>query len=186
MAWPGLRRRSTRATSPAFGYGTRLAVSVEKTVQRCAEVVGVAAGGVQQFGQALDHNAVVQRIGEAALINLANPNSNSSSASKAGKVLPGYGELMESARKARSTGRVLFPLSSVHTAEVSRIAGPRQRSDIAAVMEALSDFTYLLGRPTLGWLEIDAGLDSVYGETIGVEDYLPLLGSSFGWRSIGG
>ena len=53
-------------------------------------------------------------------------------------------------------------------------------------MEALSDFTYLLGRPTLGWLEIDAGLDSVYGETIGVEDYLPLLGSSFGWRSIGG
>lgn len=48
-------------------------------------------------------------------------------------------------------------------------------------MEQLSGFTYLLGRPTLAQLEIDAGLDHINGEPSTPDTYLPLLGSSFAW-----
>lgn len=48
-------------------------------------------------------------------------------------------------------------------------------------MEELPGFTYLMGRPTLALLEIDADLDLVYGTPENPDAYLPLLGSSFGW-----
>jgi hypothetical protein len=100
-------------------------------------------------------------------INLAKLNTAGASAStRAGKVLPGYTELLEAARKAKADGRAIFPLSSVHFFEMAqRVPTPRQRSDVADVMEELSGFTYLLGRPTLTQLEIEAGLDHIHGDT---------------------
>lgn len=48
-------------------------------------------------------------------------------------------------------------------------------------MEELSGFTYLLGRPTLAELEMDAAIDHLNSDSIEGEDYLPLLGSSFAY-----
>lgn len=118
-------------------------------------------------------------------INLAKANMAASDPSKASKVLAGYPELLEAARKANADGRAIFPLSIVHMLEMAlRVPSPRQRADVADVadvMEELSGFTYLMGRPTLALLEIDAGLDLVYGTPENPDAYLPLLGSSFGW-----
>ncbi|WP_350005751.1 hypothetical protein [Pseudarthrobacter sp. WHRI 8279] len=83
---------------------------------------------------------------------------------KAIKVLPGYDALLESARRAKLERRALFPLSSVHFMEVAHaVPSPRQREHVADIMEELSDFTYILGRPFLVQLEITAGLDKLYG-----------------------
>jgi hypothetical protein len=62
-----------------------------------------------------------------------------------------------------------------------RVPTPRQRSDVADVMEELSRFTYLLGRSTVTQLEIEAGLDHIHGVTSNPAAYLLLLGSSFAW-----
>lgn len=118
-------------------------------------------------------------------INLAKASPNSSraadAASKSGRVLPGYADLAEAAREAKASGRAMFPLSGIHIMEVSRIADPRQRADVAAVMEELSEFNYLLDRPTLTQLEMDAGLDHINGESLALDDYLPLIGKSFAY-----
>ncbi|WP_150244142.1 hypothetical protein [Nocardiopsis quinghaiensis] len=58
----------------------------------------------------------------------------------------GYRELFDAARKATQQGRALVPLSTQHLFEISAINDPRQRKDIANVMEELSGFQYLLGR----------------------------------------
>jgi hypothetical protein len=42
------------------------------------------------------------------------------------------------------------------------VPSPRQRGHVAAGMEELSDFAYLLGRPFLLQMEIAAGLDKIY------------------------
>jgi len=115
-------------------------------------------------------------------INLAKANIAASDPTKASKVLAGYPELLEAARKAQADGRVIFPLSSVHMLEMAaRVPSPRQRADVADVMEELSGFTYMMGRPTLARLEIDASLDLLYGAPEDPDTYLPLLGSSFAW-----
>lgn len=115
-------------------------------------------------------------------INLAKASIAASEPGKASKVLAGYPELLEASRQAKADGRAIFPLSSVHMLEMAaRVPSPRQRADLADVMEELSEFAYLMGRPTLALLEIDAGLDLVYGTTGNADAYLPLLGSSFGW-----
>lgn len=79
-------------------------------------------------------------------------------------VLPGYANLLAAARRAKEEGRAQFPLSGTHFMEVAhRVPSPRQRSHVADIMEELSDFTYLLGRPWLVQMEIAAGLDKMYG-----------------------
>lgn len=84
-------------------------------------------------------------------------------AGKAINVLPGYDALLESARRAKLERRAIFPLSSVHFIEVAHaVPSPRQREHVADTMEELSDFTYILGRPSLVQLEITAGLDKLY------------------------
>lgn len=96
-------------------------------------------------------------------------------------VLPGYADLLDAARRAKAEGRAMFPLSSVHFMEVAhRVPSPRQRGHVADVMEELSDFAYLLGRPSLVELEISAGLDRIYGTP---DSYapLPLLQRSALW-----
>lgn len=52
----------------------------------------------------------------------------------------GYSELLETCREAQTDGRALFPLSSTHVVEVSNIGSYRQRENVTAVMEDLSDF----------------------------------------------
>ena len=117
-------------------------------------------------------------------INLAkaSPKSRTADAvSKPGMVLPGYADLGVAARDAKASGRAMFPLSGIHMMEMLRIKDPRQRADVAAVMEELSGFHYLLDRSTLAQLEMDAGLDHLQGETKAFGDYLPLIAQSFAY-----
>jgi hypothetical protein len=79
-------------------------------------------------------------------------------------VLPGYPELLKAARLAKADGRAIFPLSAIHFMEVAhRVPSPRQRGHAADIMEELSGYTYLLGRPALIQVEIAAGVDKAYG-----------------------
>lgn len=76
----------------------------------------------------------------------------------------GYGELLGSIRKVRGEGRALFPLGEAHLWEVSKIADPNQRGKLAAILEEISDFNYLLGRVSIAEMEFDAGIAAVMGE----------------------
>lgn len=97
------------------------------------------------------------------------------------KVLPGYTDLLAAARRAKANRRAVFPLSAVHFMEVAHsVPSPRQRAHVANVMEELSDFTYLLGRPSIVEMEIAAGLDMVYGTPPNYAS-MPLLGDSALW-----
>ncbi|WP_270887100.1 hypothetical protein [Pedococcus sp. 5OH_020] len=111
-------------------------------------------------------------------INLARASQVANTAEMSAKLVP-YGELAEAARKAKTEGRVMFPLSNVHLMELSKVTDPRQRADVAGAMEDLSDFNYILERVTLGQLEMDAGLDRLHGVEMSVDHYLPLVAPSF-------
>ena len=52
----------------------------------------------------------------------------------------GYANLLSAALGAASEGRVVFPLSGEHLQEMYEITDPRQRVDVADVMETLSGF----------------------------------------------
>lgn len=96
-------------------------------------------------------------------------------------VLPGYADLLDAARRAKAEGRAVFPLSGVHLMEVAhRVPSPRQRGHVADVMEELSDFAYLLGRPSLVQLEMTAGLDKIYNSPTSYAP-MPLLHNSALW-----
>jgi hypothetical protein len=53
---------------------------------------------------------------------------------------------LEALRSARSSGRFSFPLSATHYMEMAPIADPRQRADIATVMEELSGLATIVSR----------------------------------------
>lgn len=75
----------------------------------------------------------------------------------------------------------MFPLSEVHFMEVAHsVPSPRQRGHVADVMEELSDFAYLLGRPSLVQIEIANGLDKIYGTPASYVP-VPLLQNSALW-----
>jgi hypothetical protein len=76
----------------------------------------------------------------------------------AGKPAPGYAELLEACRKSVKEGRAVFPLSATHLMEMAAISSSRRRDDVAAVMEELSGFRYLLGRPIIQMLEVEESL----------------------------
>ncbi|GIE14191.1 hypothetical protein [Paractinoplanes ferrugineus] len=96
-------------------------------------------------------------------------------------VLPGYADLLDAARRAKAEGRARFPLSGIHFMEVAHaVPSPRQRGHVADVMEELSNFGYLLGRPFLVQLEIAAGLDKIYNSPSSYAP-MPLLHSSALW-----
>jgi hypothetical protein len=92
----------------------------------------------------------------------------------------GYPELLKAATDAVREKRALFPLSSEHIFELTAIKDPKQRKHIADVMEALSGFGYLLGRPEIARLEIEAGIEDLLGEPSRLPP-IPLIGRSFGW-----
>jgi hypothetical protein len=100
---------------------------------------------------------------------------------KAGKAPQGYPELLEACRTARADGRALFPLSSTHCIEISNIGSYRQREDVTAVMEELSDFNYLLGRPQIMRLEVQAAIAALLGNDDSAGDGIPLIGQSAFW-----
>ncbi|WP_164477772.1 hypothetical protein [Nocardioides pantholopis] len=80
-------------------------------------------------------------------------------------VRDGYFDLLDAARRAKAERRAVFPLSAIHFIEVAHsVPSPRQRGHVADVMEELSDFNYLLGRPSLVLLEMAAGIDRLYGD----------------------
>jgi hypothetical protein len=70
-------------------------------------------------------------------------------------------EALEAVREAKRFGSCAFPLSAEHYMEMSGIADPRQRFDVAAVMEELSEFASLVSRTVIMRLEVEAALDSV-------------------------
>lgn len=92
----------------------------------------------------------------------------------------GYPELLAAATTAVREKRAVFPLSGEHLFELAGIKNPKQRKHIADVMESLSGFGYLLGRPEIARLEIEAGIDDILGETPQLPP-IPLMGPSFGW-----
>jgi hypothetical protein len=60
--------------------------------------------------------------------------------------------------------------------EVAPIKDPRQRADVAAIMEELSDFTTLVSQAVIARLEVDAALDAIAGPKRQVHLPVPLLG----------
>ncbi|CQD20029.1 hypothetical protein BN000_04734 [Mycobacterium europaeum] len=93
----------------------------------------------------------------------------------------GYRELREVCRAARSDGRALFPLSSTLFKELSNIGSYQQRENVVAVVEELSDFNYLLGRPQVMQLETEAAIDALAGKDHSAKEGIPLIGQSALW-----
>jgi hypothetical protein len=96
--------------------------------------------------------------------------------------LPALGAL----RDLHAAGRVLFPLSATHYMEMSRIADPRQRFDVAETMEELSGFACLMDRSVVIRIELQEAFCRLVGESARIYDALPLVGDgalqAFGMR----
>jgi hypothetical protein len=107
----------------------------------------------------------------------------------AGAGLPGYAELLDACRRARIDGRALFPLSSTHILEIYETARIDHRRDLVAVMEELSDFNCILGRPRIQELEVEAALAELPTVTMATQASIALVGPSvlwpFGLRGVG-
>ncbi|MGW5846674.1 hypothetical protein ACWFQ8_01705 [Streptomyces sp. NPDC055254] len=97
-----------------------------------------------------------------------------------------HGDALSVVREAATSGAAVFPLSATHYMEMSAIRDPRQRADIAAVMEELSGFTTIIDRVIIMRYEIEAALDSVVRHAPPRFEALPLLnhgvGPAFGRR----
>jgi hypothetical protein len=89
-------------------------------------------------------------------------------------------DLLQALRSAHQEGRLLCPLSSVHYMETAAIRDPRQRQDIATVMEDLSDFRTLLNRGAIVRLELETALDDLIGPNPVGYPAVPLLGIGLG------
>jgi hypothetical protein len=100
------------------------------------------------------------------------------------KVSGSYADLYTAALRAKFEQRAMFPLSGEHLWEISKITDPNQRGDIADVLEALSDYNYLLGRTVIAELEFEAGMAKIMGEDISAKSVplvRPTFGQAFGW-----
>jgi len=101
------------------------------------------------------------------------------------KSLPAYARLYEAAMRAKEEKRAMFPLGEAHLWEISKIKDPKQRTQLADVLEALSDYNYLLGRVVIAELEFNAGMAKVMGEDISANSLAlirPTMGQVFGWN----
>lgn len=97
---------------------------------------------------------------------------------KQGTGSPGYAALLDACRSAVIDGRALFVLSGQHLREMTAIGDPARRQAVAEVMEELTGFNYLLGRPEIAHLELEAGLDDVFGDKPSAQS-LPLVRGTF-------
>lgn len=93
---------------------------------------------------------------------------------------PGYAKLVDATRRAVRERRAIFPLSGAHLWELSAIKSPRQRRNLADVMEELSGFNYLLGRIEIAQLEVEAGIKNIFGEPSHPLT-VALVRPTFGW-----
>ncbi|RKE07947.1 hypothetical protein C8E86_2787 [Catellatospora citrea] len=84
----------------------------------------------------------------------------------------GYMALLDAARTAKREAAAVFVLSDSLFIEMSNIADPRQRRDLADVMEELTSFTIMLSRPSVTRLELQAAIEGIVGP--GPERYAPL------------
>ena len=87
-----------------------------------------------------------------------------------------YANLFSALVKERADGRIAIVLSGPLFREVSKIKDPAKRAALAAVMDDLTGFRYLLGLTTLWTLELNSSLDALTGA----------LGPSFGAVSLVG
>lgn len=94
------------------------------------------------------------------------------------KVPESYVDLYTAARRARFEQRAMFPLSGQHLWEISKITDPKQRGDLADILETLSDYNYLLGRTVIAELEFEAGMAKIMGEDISAKS-VPLVRPTF-------
>ncbi|MBV1854356.1 hypothetical protein [Catellatospora tritici] len=100
------------------------------------------------------------------------------------KVPESYVDLYKAALRAKSEQRAMFPLSGEHLWEISKITDPKQRGDLADILEALSDYNYLLDRIVIARLEFEAGMAKIMGEDISGKSVAlvrPTFGHAFGW-----
>jgi hypothetical protein len=89
-----------------------------------------------------------------------------------------YLQALEAARAAKDAGTAMFPLSGTHYMELAGIGSFRHRSDIAGVMEELSDFSTILSRAVLTKCEVEAALTARFGSRPDL--YSPLTLLNFG------
>ncbi|MGL5827349.1 MAG: hypothetical protein ACRCYU_21440 [Nocardioides sp.] len=96
---------------------------------------------------------------------------------------PAYRRLLDASIRAVGEQRAMFPMSESHVWEVLKIADPRQRRDLAEVLELITRFQYMLGRVTLAQLEFEAGIAAITGEAadhVGYPLLQPTMGHAFG------
>jgi hypothetical protein len=100
----------------------------------------------------------------------------------AGRPTPeGYPRLLTAARNAVATGHAMFPLSATHLMEVSNIGDVTRRANVANIMAELSGFYYLLGRPLVIELEIEASLSLLVGQDLTTVGPVGLVGYGGLW-----
>jgi arsenate reductase-like glutaredoxin family protein len=85
---------------------------------------------------------------------------------------PSYKRLLEICQKANVIGAVSFVLSQTHYLELGNTPTPNQRKSIADVMQELSNFKILLGRPILMRCELRTALNNLSPSK--VEEYAPI------------
>lgn len=88
----------------------------------------------------------------------------------------GTKQALAALRELRASENACLPLSSTHFMEMTRIGSARQRFDVAAVMEELSDFACLMNRSVLVKLELDAAIRSTLGDGPWIYSPAPLIG----------
>jgi hypothetical protein len=93
----------------------------------------------------------------------------------------GYEVLLPAARRARSEGRAVFPLSTSHVIELCDIRNAQLRRERVAMMEELSGFNYMLGRLQIQELELESALNDIPGVSIESQGPIPLIGESLLW-----
>lgn len=89
-----------------------------------------------------------------------------------------YQRLLTTLRCAREQGSVRVVLSNPLFREISQIRAPRQRKDLADVIDELTDFEYLAGQVEVAQLEIEASLDATFGRTEQPLGHMRLVGTS--------
>lgn len=72
-----------------------------------------------------------------------------------------FKEVLATCRSAAESGSATFVLAAAHYVEILKVASPRQRRDLADVMESLTVFKTLVSRVAVMKLELAAALDSV-------------------------
>lgn len=91
-----------------------------------------------------------------------------------------YHDALATLWQAKSSGGFVFPLSGTHYMEMAGITDPRQRAEVATVMEEFSGFTTLLTLSLLMRLELESSLDLAVGRRPVPYAAAPLLGWGVG------